>query len=85
MNSLTKDKLDALQLMYYNLFINTPIEFAYKGFDSLEEEQLYIELLHDTVEELRDKLGDKYNIIDDFTYNFAPDEPAKAWEEDGET
>jgi len=57
--------LDRIRDIYLSLFINTPIEFDYKGFDSEEEQRSFIELVHGTVAMLRDKLGDKYNIVDD--------------------
>ena len=56
--------LDEIEAIYNSLFINNEHEFGWKGFDTEEERAEYKALVRITLTLLREKLGDKYKIID---------------------
>lgn len=64
------DKFSSLQTRYDNLFKNTPKEFSYIGFKNAKDREKFITDWNEAVFELKNKLGDKYEIVDDVSNNF---------------
>lgn len=60
-------KLTELQERYEALFVNNEIEFSYIGFKSSDEETAFNTDMLNAIRELKEKLGGKYEIVDDIS------------------
>ena len=56
-----------LQKRYNALFINNKKEFSYIGFQRSDEEKAFYADMLDAIRELKEKLGGRYEIIDDIS------------------
>jgi len=56
-----------LQKRYNALFINNEKEFSYVGFQRSDEEKAFYADMLDAIRELKEKLGGRYEIIDDIS------------------
>lgn len=56
-----------LQRRYRALFINNEKEFSYAGFQSSDEEKAFYADMLDAIRELKEKLGGRYEIVDDIS------------------
>lgn len=56
------EKIQKLQNMYDELFVNNDKEFYYIGYEKTEEVKKIKEMYSDIVDELLDKLNDKFNF-----------------------
>ena len=54
-----------LQRRYCALFINNETEFSYIGFKSRDDEDAFHADILDAIRELKEKLGGRYEIVDD--------------------
>ena len=54
-----------LQRRYHALFINNETEFSYVGFKSKDDEDAFHADMMDAIRELKEKLGGRYEIVDD--------------------
>ena len=60
-------KFTALQERYEALFVNNEMEFSYIGFEKKKEKTAFNADMLDAIHELKEKLGDKYEIVDDIS------------------
>ncbi|BAD63595.1 hypothetical protein ABC1056 [Shouchella clausii KSM-K16] len=51
-----------IQNIYDNLFEDNTINFEYKGFSNENEKTLFLKKVENTVELIKEKLGDKYLV-----------------------
>ena len=56
-----------LQKRYNALFINNEKEFSYVGFQSSDDEDAFNTDMLDAIRELKEKLGGRYEIVDDIS------------------
>ena len=56
-----------LQRRYHALFINNEKEFSYVGFQISDEKKAFYADMLDAIRELKEKLGGRYEIVDDIS------------------
>lgn len=54
--------LKRISEVYNSRFINTPVEFSYKGFPDKQEEQAFDDMLRKAIEMLRNAAGSDYVV-----------------------
>ncbi|MDL2274477.1 hypothetical protein LJC34_08095 [Oscillospiraceae bacterium OttesenSCG-928-G22] len=57
--------LQEIQMTYVGLFTNNEVEFSYNGFESEQDRQAFIDKIEYVVGLIREKVGDKYIVIND--------------------
>ena len=60
-------RFDDLQRRYHALFINNEKEFSYVGFKISDEKKAFYADMLDAIRELKEKLGGRYEIVDDIS------------------
>jgi len=59
------ERLDHIADTYYNLFVDTPKVFEYRGFATAEEANEFSRMAHETCRMVDDAIGHIYRVVDD--------------------
>jgi len=61
----TIERLDHIENTYYDLFVNDPNVFEWRGFATEAEATKFLEFIRETVTMVKEQLAGLYDVVDD--------------------